>query len=370
MEYLDRVKEVLDYSMWGISLYQFILAFIIILITLIFRRLVIQVSIDWLKKRAAKSKVRFDEKALWVIEKPIRLMVFIIGMYLAVITLNPPVEPVNFRKFFDALLKTLISLSIAWVMIRLTEVVKEYFQERAQQRDDKLMFQLTAIVAKTTKIFIGIVFLILIIQNLGYSVSSLLAGLGIGGLAVALAAKDTLGNFFGTVTIFLDRPFIIGDWIITDGVEGNVESIGFRSTKIRTFARSLVTIPNNIMANLKVENMSKRPMQRVYMTIGVTYDTPPDKMEKGLAAIREIIGGHPHVHKDYYQIYFTGFGASSLDIMLYYFIELPTWAEFLKVREQINLSIMRALAELGIEFAFPTQTIYLKDMHKTGCNES
>ena len=201
---------------------------------------------------------------------------------------------------------------------------------------------------------------VMIIQNLGYSVSSLLAGLGLGGLAFALAAKDSLANMFGSVTIFTDRPFQIGDWVKTPAVEGVVEDVGFRSTRIRTFEKTLVTIPNSKIANDTIENMDARPIRRIMMTVGVTYATSADQMEQAVEAIREILKTHPHVDQGYWLVYFTGFGASSLDIFIYCFADTKVWADYLDVRQSVNLLVMRKLNELGLEIAFPSQTVYLR----------
>jgi MscS family membrane protein len=165
---------------------------------------------------------------------------------------------------------------------------------------------------------------------------------------------------FGSLTIFTDRPFQIGDWIKMSGIEGVVEDVGFRSTRIRTFAKTLITVPNSKIANEAIENMNARPKRRIKMTIGVTYDTNANQMEQALDSIREILRTHPGVDQAYWLVYFTDFGSSSLDIFLYYFSASTVWAQYLEVRQKVNLAIMRKLEELGLEFAFPSQTVYLK----------
>jgi MscS family membrane protein len=198
------------------------------------------------------------------------------------------------------------------------------------------------------------------IQNLGYSISGLLASLGIGGLAVALAAKDTLSNIFGSFMIILDRPFHIGDWVKAGDMEGVVEEVGFRSTKIRTFAKTLITVPNNIIANLAIDNFSRMPNRRIKLNVGVTYETSPAQMRRAVSLIREMLTNHPAIQQDFFLVNFTDFGASSLDIMVYCFTTTTVWGEYLDARENVCLKIMDILEELGLEIAFPSRSVYLR----------
>jgi len=152
----------------------------------------------------------------------------------------------------------------------------------------------------------------------------------------------------------------VGDWIKTPAAEGIVEDVGFRSTRIRTFGKTLITIPNSKLANDVIENMSARPIRRVSMTVGVTYETTADQMEQALEAIRGVLAAHEGVSQDQWLVHFTDFGASSLDIFVYYFSRSTVWGEYLQVRQEVNLTIMRRLEELGLEIAFPTTTVYLR----------
>jgi MscS family membrane protein len=198
------------------------------------------------------------------------------------------------------------------------------------------------------------------IQNLGYSISGLLASLGIGGLAVALAAKDTLSNIFGSLMILLDRPFHVGDWVKAGDLEGIVEEVGFRSTKIRTFAKTQITVPNNVIANLAVDNMSRRPRRRIKLTIGITYESSPDQIRRAVTGIREMLGNHPAIDQEFFLVNFTDFGASSLDILVYCFTKTNVWEEYLEARQDVCLKIMEILDGLGLEIAFPSRSLYIR----------
>jgi MscS family membrane protein len=186
---------------------------------------------------------------------------------------------------------------------------------------------------------------------------------------VALALQDPLANFFGSIFLFLDRPFGVGDWIKMDNVEGIVEDIGFRSTRIRTWPKSLVSIPNKSVAAASIENWTKMPKRRVRDIVGVTYETTADEMEQAVAAIREIVMNDEGVDQEYIVIRFTDFGESSLNILVLYFTKAVAFADHAATKERVNLAIMRSLNKLGLSIAFPTQTVYFegqiaKDMAK------
>ncbi|RLB60187.1 MAG: mechanosensitive ion channel family protein, partial [Deltaproteobacteria bacterium] len=198
------------------------------------------------------------------------------------------------------------------------------------------------------------------IQTFGYPVTGVIASLGIGGLAFALAAKDTVSNIFGSLMIIFDRPFQVGDWIKAGDMEGTVEEVGFRSTKIRTFAKTLISVPNNIIANLALDNYSRMPKRRIRLTVGVSYDATPTQMREAVSRIRELLKTHPAIDQEFFLVNFTDFGASSLDIMVYCFTTTTVWGEYLDAREDVCLKIMDTLAELGLEIAFPSATVYLR----------
>jgi MscS family membrane protein len=199
------------------------------------------------------------------------------------------------------------------------------------------------------------------VQNLGYSVSGLLGALGVGGLAMALAAKDTLANLFGGATILIDRPFRPGDWITLPGADGTVEEIGLRSTRIRTFAKTLVSIPNSNLANATVENHSLMPKRRIKFTVGVTYSTTPDQMRTLVQRIEDYLRGNADISQEFLMVKFTAFGPSSLDILVYCFTVTTDWVQHLQARQDVQLAVMDMVDDLGLSIAFPTQTVHLVD---------
>lgn len=256
--------------------------------------------------------------------------------------------------------KLLVSLSGIWSAFRIVDIFDALWTGRALKTHNKFDDLLVPMVSKSLKVFVVVIGIVFAADNLNIDVTSLLAGLGLGGLAFALAAKDLLGNFFGSVTVLLDRPFSIGDWVVIGDIEGTVEQVGFRSTRVRTFYNSLVTMPNSILTTTKIDNMGARRFRRMKHVLSVTYDTGPERIEAFCEGIRKIIQLHPYMRKDYYHVYFNEYGAASLNILVYVFWATPDWSTELRERHRFLLDILRLAKQLEVEFAFPTQTLYLK----------
>jgi MscS family membrane protein len=247
-----------------------------------------------------------------------------------------------------------------WAAYRMVDVIANAAEKKAAKTESKFDDLLVPLVRKSAKVFVTAFGLIAMAEALHVSVSSLLAGVGLGGLAFALAAQDTVKNFFGSLTVVLDRPFHVGDWVkVGDDVEGTVEEVGFRSTRIRTFYNSVVSLPNATLLTANVDNMGRRRYRRWSTKLGVTYDTPPDRIAAFCEGIRELVRRHPHTWKDFFQVRANGFGDSAIEILLYVFHNVPDWGAELEERERLLLDIMRLAEVLGVEFAFPTQTLHV-----------
>jgi MscS family membrane protein len=265
-------------------------------------------------------------------------------------------------RFIPAIFKGVSVLFVMWVLIRFTDDLTRLWVDRAKARSSKLEMQIAPVLNRSFNVFLIVTGVLLFLQNMGYSVGSLLAGLGIGGAALALASRDTVSNLFGAIVIFVDRPFQVGDWIEVGDIEGTVEEIRLRTTRIRTFANSLITLPNGDLTTKAINNWSQMKKRRIKMTVGITYDTPADKVEKAVESVRRIIKEDPAIRDDFFLVYFDAFGPYSLDIFVYCFTVTTNWAEFLAAKEKFMLSIMRAFQELGVEFAFPTQTLHMASL--------
>jgi len=255
--------------------------------------------------------------------------------------------------------KILAGIAGVWGAYRLVDLVTLYLHYQAGKTDNKVDDVLVPLIRKTLKVFVTVVGITFIASNLNLNVSSLLASLGLGGLAFALAAKDVVQNLFGSITVILDQTFHTGDWIVVNDIEGSVEEVGLRSTKIRTFYDSLITLPNAIFITAKVDNMGQRRYRRLKCNVSLTYDTPPDKIEAFCEGVREIIRLHPYMRKDYFHVYLNSLGASSLDVLVYVFWETPDWSTELRERQRFLLDILRLAKAQQINLAFPTQTLHL-----------
>ncbi len=257
--------------------------------------------------------------------------------------------------------KFLVSLAGVWAVYRLVDLIGAYLYERAASTTTRLDDMLVPLFKRIAKICVTVFGIIFLADNMNIDITGLLAGLGLGGLAFALAAKDAVQNLFGSIMILMERTFIVGDWIRLSGAEGTVENIGFRSTRIRTFYNSLVTVPNSTFITAQVDNMGKRHYRRLKCMLSLTYDTPAERIEAYCEGLREIVRLHPYTRKDYFHIYFNQYSASSLDILVYVFFDVPDWATELRERHRFLLDALRLAQQLGVEFAFPTQTLYMRN---------
>ncbi|MCD4688180.1 MAG: mechanosensitive ion channel family protein [Desulfuromonadaceae bacterium] len=359
--FFATLETILQETFLGISLSRFSGAFLVLIAALIMKKVFAHLFVKVIFPLATRTKSRYDDLFLQSIRKPAELLLVIIGLFIALQILQLPTDPVDLRRGAYGLLKGLVTFDIAWALFNLVSLLEAFLSGWVSKTESTLDDHLLPFIRKSVRAFIIFLAVIMTIQNLGYSISGLLASLGIGGLAVALAAKDTLSNIFGSIMIILDRPFLIGDWIKAGDMEGTVEEIGFRSTKVRTFAKTLITVPNNIIANLSVDNISRMPKRRIKLTIGVTYETSPEQMRRAVEAIRDLLRTHTAIDQDFFLVNFTEFNASSLDILVYCFTRTTVWGEYLDAREDVCLQIMDILEAHGVEIAFPSRSIYLRN---------
>ncbi len=354
------MPEWMDNQVLGIAIGQYATALGIVLVAYIAKKIFAYLFIKVILPLAQKTKRELDDRFFTCLQKPAEFLIFLIGLFIAVEVLQPPGEPGDLGRFAISLLKALVIFDVAWFLFNLVDMVDHYLSKWAERTESALDDHLAPLLRKSLRIFIVVMATLMAIQNFGYPVTGIVASLGIGGLAFALAAKDTVSNIFGSLMIIFDRPFHVGDWVKAGDMEGTVEEVGFRSTKIRTFAKTLIAVPNNIIANLPIDNFSRMPKRRIRLTVGVSYDATPTQMREAVSRIRELLKTHPAIDQEFFLVNFTDFGASSLDIMVYCFTTTTVWGEYLDVREDVCLKIMDTLAELGLDIAFPSTTVYLR----------
>ncbi|WP_201265531.1 mechanosensitive ion channel family protein [Mariprofundus sp. EBB-1] len=342
-----------------ITLAHWLLAITALFITIVAQRYIVKLFHNIAQKITSRTETQLDNVLLEAAERPGSMLIFVIGTLISVHLLNPPAETFPIIELFDSAGRIVSIFIGVWFLWRLLEGLSAYFTERAKETESSLDDQLVPFIAKTLKVFLVLTAVLVIAQNMGYSISGLIASLGIGGIAIAMAAKDTISNIFGSIMILVDRPFMVGDWIKTAEFEGVVQEVGFRSTRIRTFERTLVNVPNSALANMVIDNIDGRSERRISMRLGLTYDTTPAQMRAAIAGIEEILRNHPGVDQSYKLVKFDEFDASSLSIFLYYFSSSKVWADYLQVRQEVNLLIMDLLEEMNLEFAFPTRTLHI-----------
>jgi MscS family membrane protein len=289
--------------------------------------------------------------------EPLAALVTVLVWGLGIVLLD---LPMTFFILYYRVIKVVAVVAASVSAYRFIDVLSDVLARRAEATATQYDDMLVPLVRKSLKIFVAAAGLLTVAQVLGSNVTALFASVGIGGLALALAAQDTVSNFFGSLMVILDRPFQVGDWIKTGDVEGTVEEVGFRSTRIRTFYNSLITLPNANLIKASVDNLGDRTYRRWSTRLGIAYDTPPEKIDAFCEGIRELVRKHPYTRKDYYHIYFNEFGSDSLEILVYVFFFTPDWATELRERHRLGVDIVRLAAELEVEFAFPTQTLYLR----------
>ena len=257
------------------------------------------------------------------------------------------------------MVRLVAAIAAVMLLYRFVDLLSDIFAQRAAKTETKLDDQLVPLVRRTLKLIVVVMGVIFVLQNMNVDVTSLLAMGTVGTLAISLAAQDTIGNLFGSFSIFTDRPFQVGDWVVIGDTEGVVEEVGMRSTRVRTFYNSVVTMPNSKITSTPVDNYGARKFRRTNTNLSLTYDTSPEQIQAFCDGVRAILKANPLVRQDLYYVHFRAFGPSSLDIMLYFFLAAETWSDELRERHNIFLEILRLAAELRVEFAFPTQTLHV-----------
>jgi MscS family membrane protein len=312
--------------------------------------------------RIVRSLIR--ESSIWLlkimsgVERPIELL--IVALWWAISLRLIQIEGLLFNGL-NTIVQIVFGYGATWFVYNLVGIGSDYFRSKASRFETTLDSQLIPFAEKTLKITSIAFGILLVLQNLGINVMSLLAGLGLGGLAFALAAKDTAANLFGSIMILLDRPFKVGDWINVNGADGTVEEVGFRSTRIRTFYNSVISIPNSEVATTKIDNYGLRNYRRVRELIPLTYDTPAEKIEAFVEGIKKIIQAHPDTVKDNFHVCLTSYSPTSLEVLLYFFLRVPTWSQELVEKQNVMLSILRLADALDLSLALlPPQTVQLE----------
>lgn len=333
-------------------------ALAIFLAVYLFRKFFVRKIMKLLHRLTSKTSIDLDNYLVKALEKPLQFFFAALGVYLALtyLPLSSEIDVLISRLFRSVLV--ILAASCLWNLVGL---YVEHSEEYGGLPGVEIDLILVPFLSRVLKVVIAALALIVLLQEWDYDVNGFIAGLGLGGLAFALAAQQTLSNVFGGIVIITDKPFSIGDWILTPTVEGIVEDINFRSTKIRTFEQAVVTVPNSTLANEPVTNWSRMGKRRITFTLRLTFDTPREKIEKCIQRIRKMLQDHPDIHPETIFVFFDSYGDSSLNIFLYFFTRTTVWEEYLRVKEDVNLRIMGILEEEGVSLAFPSTSIYFEN---------
>lgn len=333
----------------------------------VFSRFFSRLLFKLFKKFSAEVKI---DKFVELLVRPIELLLIATIIFWALNQLSYPLHEILFKRkkseitYFDVIDKLylfFVIVSINWIVLRIIDFVALVFAYKASLTDTKSDDQLVLFIRELSKILVIIIgSFVMLGMVFEINVLTLITGLGIGGIAVALAAKDSLENLFGSFTIFIDKPFVVGDLVKVEGIEGTVEKVGFRSTQIRSTDRSIITLPNKKMIDGALENLTLRNFRRVKFTVGLTYATTPENMKKIVAEINQIINNHPHMNEEGVAV-FEEFGDYSLRLMVLYFIEMMDYYQYLKIKEEMNYAITEIVNKYDSSFAYPTRTIIHKN---------
>jgi MscS family membrane protein len=339
-----------------------------ILLGLIFRKLVSKYLSHLLFKviRNKNTNVGADTFNTLLV-KPIGLCVMLSIIYLGSAHIQYPPQwnlinenEIGVKMLINKGFSLIFIYSIFWILLKMIDFVGLILLKRAELTENKMDDQLIPFIIEIGKIFIYIFAVFMVMGNVfNVNIAALATGLGIGGIALAMASKESLENLLGSFTIFFDQPFTVGDVVIVGSVTGTIEKVGFRSTRIRTFDKSLVTVPNKKMIDAELDNLGLRSVRRVKFNIGLTYETSTDQIKAIVKDIQEMINQHEKTNNDG-RVRFQEFGASSLDIMVMYFVDSPKWEDLINVKEDVNYKIMEIVKNHKSDFAFPTTTVHLQ----------
>jgi len=346
----------LRYHFWGNELWKYLFSLIYIFLAFYISKLLDYLTRVWLKRWTVKTETKLDDLLLELLNGPVKVISFVIFLRIGLDVFQwPPLVQNVLSKGFTVI----VAVTVAYAVLKLVDVLMNYWHKRASaDSDQEFREQIFPIIRKALKVFVIVVAVLVTLSNVGVDITAAIASLSIGGLAVGLAAQDTLANLFGAVAIFLDRPFRMGDRIKVENVEGMVESIGLRSTRVRNLDGHHVTIPNKLMGNAIITNVTRRPNIKTEMNLGLTYDTTVEKVKRATVILEEIFRGNPKTSD--LIITFNKFGDSALNILVVHIWDGTDAKTHFAEMQELNLKIKERFEAEKIEFAFPTQTVFIK----------
>ena len=353
---VDSVLALFDLRTSGNTVAHLAIAAFLFILALLARRIVTGIVFVLLRKVAAKTESTLDDKLFVALETPAAAFVMVVGIFasLKVLKLSAAADT-----YLASGSRVAFSLAIFWLLWRALGSVFDHGQEIVTEKKLGIAAFMPWLRKSLMSVFV-VIGVLLTIQSMGYDVKTILAGLGIGGLAFALAAQDTLANIFGAIVVAIDQPFKIGETVRIGPNVGGVEDIGLRSTRIRLVDNSLMVIPNKTVAAETITNLSRFTQRRIEQVIGLTYEAKPDEIVVIVGDIKRLLEAEAEIDATSILVYFRDFSASSLDLWIVYVTKSPDFTASMELRQRVNLAIMNAIAARGLSFAFPSQSIYLE----------
>lgn len=350
----------LQTSFLGTTVGNLILAVIVLLFFFFLRKIFVFTIATFLQSLAKRTKNYYDDRIISALKGPVGLAFVLVGLHIALALVTRD------NIIIKNILNTLLIFNIFWAIIALSEALKGVISSTMSKFNRDLSAEISNFILAIIKILIGALGLGAMLQVWGVNVTALVASLGLGGLAFALAAKDAASNLFGSFSLLADRSIRIGEWISVNGNEGIVEDIGMRTTKIRAFDKSLIVVPNQLVANSPVYNFSRRGVRRININVGLTYSTTKDQVITIVNEIRTMLETHEDISQDdTLLVNFESFGESSLNIFIYVYTATANWKRHLEIREDVHIKIMKIVEENGASFAFPSTSLYVEKMPKS-----
>jgi len=354
--WLDHIPFLNHNKVFDIPLWQYAASLIYIFLAFYISKLLDFLTRIWLKHWAQKTATKFDDLLLDVLNGPIKIIAFVIFLRIGLeVFIWPPMVQNVLSKGFTIV----IAWTLTYMTLKFVDLVMSYWRQRAKPDADRSFEeQLFPVIRKSLKVFIIVVGVLVTLDNIGVNITAAIASLSIGGLAIGLAAQDTLANLFGAVAVFVDKPFRIGDVIKLSDVEGTVESIGMRSTRVRNPDGFLVTVPNKTMGNATITNVTRRPTIKTTINFGLTYETTTGQLRRAVQILEEVYRGHPQTHD--VLITFNNFADSSLNINVVHWWKGTDGRACLAGMQEMNFKVKERFEAEHLDFAFPSRTIYLK----------
>ena len=349
--------EVLHQEFYGNSILNWAIAVGILILSFVVVKMLYWIFSNVIRRLTSKTKTNLDDVLIDKLEKPLTYLVLILGYWISI-------HYLVFKEEVELALENvayfLLVIDVTAILSRIVDaLITEIIMPISEKSDSSFDNQLIPVIQKGVRSIIWILGIIIGLDNIGFDITAMIAGLGIGGLALALAAQDSVKNIFAGIMIFLDKPFRIKDRIQVDGFDGIVEEVGLRSTRLRTLEGRIVTIPNSRFTDNSVTNVTSQPTLKVKLNLGLTYDTDEVQMQKAIDILEDIVKNQEAITDDY-AAGFNGFGDFSLNILFIYYVKPDS--HWLDTQTMVNKEILRRFNKEGLEFAFPTQTILKKDI--------